>query len=191
MVRYELLRTLRKEKGLTLAELGAKAGFTPSFLSQLERGLKQPSLDAMRRIANCLGVSILSLLADQMEDRDGNVSKNAHCSIIRNGKRQRFSVENKTTVFELITPQTGDDSRRYTMYGVLASTEPGMWTNQKPVVHFYEECCYVLGGKMRAFVGEEIYDLEVGDSIYIDGSAPHNYLNTGDEPLVMLAFQSK
>ncbi len=185
------MRALRKEKSLTLTELGEKTGFTPSFLSQLERGLKQPSLDAMRRIANCLGVSILTLLADRMEDRDGSVSKNVHCSIVRSGRRQRFSVENETTVFELITPQTGNDSRRYTMYGVLVSIEPGTWTNQKPVVHFYEECCYILSGKMRAFVGEEIYDLEAGDSIYIDGSAPHNYLNPGDEPLVMLAFQPK
>lgn len=51
------LRKIRKEKGLTLQELGEKAGFTKSYLSIIEngrQGLPQP--ETLKRLADGLGV---------------------------------------------------------------------------------------------------------------------------------------
>lgn len=187
-MKYEIIRRLRREMGLTLEELGAQTGYTPSFLSQIERGLKEPSLDAMRKIANALGVSVIALLG---EDADGRQTRRAGASVVRRLERRPFTVEGKQTVYELLTPQAEEEPRRCAMYGILATTEAHRWTNEKPVSHFYEECCYILSGTMRAVVGSEAYDLEEGDSLYIDGFVPHNFYNSGETPLVVLAFQSK
>ena len=43
------LRARRKELGLSLRELGAKANLSAAFLSQVERGITNPSLDSLRR----------------------------------------------------------------------------------------------------------------------------------------------
>ena len=47
----ESIRELRCRKNFTLRQLSEKTGYTVSFLSQLERGIKNPALDALRAIA--------------------------------------------------------------------------------------------------------------------------------------------
>ena len=58
----ESIRELRRRKNFTLRQLSEKTGYTVSFLSQLERGIKNPSLDALRAIAQALDVSLVSLM---------------------------------------------------------------------------------------------------------------------------------
>ena len=50
----EIIKKKRLEKGYTLAYMSKQLGFTASFLSQLERGLKQPSLESLRKISDFL-----------------------------------------------------------------------------------------------------------------------------------------
>lgn len=51
----ERLRTLRKAAGLRLADLAHQAGFSPSYISAIERGRVNPSIPALRKIAESLG----------------------------------------------------------------------------------------------------------------------------------------
>jgi transcriptional regulator with XRE-family HTH domain len=55
------VRALRRERGLTLKALGERAGLSHPFLSQVERGLAQPSLGSVQRIAGALGVPVAQL----------------------------------------------------------------------------------------------------------------------------------
>ena len=48
------IRTLRQAKGLTLKELADKTQTTAGYISQLERGLVDPSLSTLRKIAAVL-----------------------------------------------------------------------------------------------------------------------------------------
>ena len=50
-------------RGLTLVRLAAATDLSHPFLSQLERGLAQPSLASLRRIAVALGTSPIELIA--------------------------------------------------------------------------------------------------------------------------------
>ena len=45
---FKHLKDIRKSKNMTLATLGEKTGYTASFLSQIERGLNRPSIEALR-----------------------------------------------------------------------------------------------------------------------------------------------
>jgi transcriptional regulator with XRE-family HTH domain len=59
----QVMRELRKKKGLTQEELAFKAKVTPGYVAQLELGIrKNPSLDVVRRLARALGVRLAELL---------------------------------------------------------------------------------------------------------------------------------
>ncbi len=56
------IRDLRSEKGMTLGDLAEKIKVSPSLISQLERGIKSPSLKTIRQVASALGVKASALL---------------------------------------------------------------------------------------------------------------------------------
>ncbi|RFA20529.1 helix-turn-helix domain-containing protein [Subtercola boreus] len=55
------LRMLRLANGNKLAETAARAGISPQYLSEIERGLKEPSSEMIAAIAGALGVTLLDL----------------------------------------------------------------------------------------------------------------------------------
>ncbi len=58
----EVLREVRQEKGLSQEELADRAGLHRTYISQVERGLKSPSLRSLEEIAQALGVPASALL---------------------------------------------------------------------------------------------------------------------------------
>ena len=58
-----MLRKLRNDRGLTMAELAKKADVTDAYIAQLETGKKgNPSLEVLKRLARALGVPVTELL---------------------------------------------------------------------------------------------------------------------------------
>lgn len=58
------LRMLRKDRGLTLAEVSAKTELSVSFLSDVERGRTKPSLDTLEKLSESYQISVTDLLAE-------------------------------------------------------------------------------------------------------------------------------
>ena len=69
-----LLRAQRVAADLSLRELSDRTKVSNAYLSQLERGLHEPSLGVLRAIASALGVPLGSLLAQAgvLERSEGN-----------------------------------------------------------------------------------------------------------------------
>lgn len=63
-----VIRALRRERGLTLAQVAAATGLSQPFLSQLELGRTRPSMRSLFRIAEALGTTQQSLLAAADDD---------------------------------------------------------------------------------------------------------------------------
>jgi DNA-binding XRE family transcriptional regulator len=55
----------RKKRGLTQAQLAKIAGIAQGFLSEIEAGHKTGAVDALRRIASALGVSLDDIASTQ------------------------------------------------------------------------------------------------------------------------------
>ena len=71
----ETLKWLRKRKGLSQEELGFEAGLHRTYISQLERGHKSPSLDTLWKLSNVLEISpsdILSMVQKRLADEPDN-----------------------------------------------------------------------------------------------------------------------
>jgi transcriptional regulator with XRE-family HTH domain len=57
----ECVRELRIAKGLSQTEFGERCGFYQTYLSRVERGHANPSLNAVEVIAEALGLSVFDL----------------------------------------------------------------------------------------------------------------------------------
>jgi DNA-binding XRE family transcriptional regulator len=55
------LRALRQEQRETLAETAARAGISPQYLSEIERGRKEPSSEMIAALAGALGTTLIGL----------------------------------------------------------------------------------------------------------------------------------
>lgn len=57
------IRALRKKKELTQEELAYKAELDYSYINQIENGKRNPSMEAVERIAKALGTKVQNLLS--------------------------------------------------------------------------------------------------------------------------------
>jgi transcriptional regulator with XRE-family HTH domain len=57
----ECVRALRLEMGLSQVEFGELCGFYQTYLSRIENGQANPTLNAVEVIANALGISVFEL----------------------------------------------------------------------------------------------------------------------------------
>ena len=58
------LKKLRLISKLSQMQLAQKAGISQCHLSSLERGVKQPTLPVLKRLAAALGISVAELIDD-------------------------------------------------------------------------------------------------------------------------------
>ncbi len=62
------LRALRLEQQETLAETAGRAGISPQYLSEIERGRKEPSSEMIAALAGALGITLIRLTEQVVGD---------------------------------------------------------------------------------------------------------------------------
>jgi len=55
------IRLLRQQAGMSQVEFGEKCGFYQTYLSRIENGNANPTLNAIEVIANALGLTVFEL----------------------------------------------------------------------------------------------------------------------------------
>jgi transcriptional regulator with XRE-family HTH domain len=159
------VRALREASGLSLRQLAGAAEVSESFVSQVERGLANPSVASLRRLAEALDASVGSLF-------EGN---SAQGRVVRLKERARLLHPRRKWEDSLITPR---DARRLQV--ILSEIEPGEGSGDESYSHESdEECVLVLKGSLEFKVGEESYLLEEGDSLTFESRRPHWNRNPG------------
>lgn len=63
-----LLRRLRQRQGRTLAEVAAEAGISMAYLSEVERGLKEPSSEILAAVCGALDATLVGLVGAAHEE---------------------------------------------------------------------------------------------------------------------------
>ncbi len=176
------IKEVRLKRGLSQTELAKKVGVTPSTISQVEGALIYPSLPALVKIAEVLGVEISSLF-------QGGRSP---------GKRVVFTAGEAS---EVKLPDISSDRisvKLLTPVDLLSRTEAYLIEfagEVKTSAHFFmhkgEEIGHVLAGRIEVTIDKQVYKLEAGDTICLSSDIPSNWANLGPETVRLLWIKVK
>jgi transcriptional regulator with XRE-family HTH domain len=166
------LLKLRKRRKLTLQEASRLTGVSASAFSKIERNELSPTISTMQRIAQGLGIELVTLLSD--EDGDPG-SFRGRRSVTRAGTGNRHAtgtcvntllcsdLKNKraTPILTTVTARSPND------YKAWAKSEAEIFVT-------------VLDGTL--VVHSALYEpleLNKGDSVYYDASTEHTWTSKG------------
>ena len=166
------IRALRRARGLTLQQLADDLGRSVGWLSQVERGLSEPSISDLRALAMQLDVSVSSLFrAKAAPGEEGYV--------VRHDARRPIGSREDGLVEELLSPDLTDD------FEVVHSTFEPHAAMTAPVSRPTQEVGYILSGRLDLRIGARLFHLNPGDSFRIRGESYH-WSNPHDAPCVAI-----
>ncbi len=164
------IHQIRKNKGLTLAQLGSSAGLSKGLLSRIENNQVSPPIATLSRIARGLEVPIGIFFEEDDTDQKGYAVtyKNERKQVIRRGTKTGFTYYSLTGLKSrhLIEP--------FIVKYPVIEKDPN-----KLFDHVGEEFLLVLKGEMHIVYGKEKISLKAGDAIHFDPSTPHRGQNAG------------
>ncbi len=178
------LRALRRQRGWTLAEIGARTGLPISTLSKIENGKMSLSFDKLSRIAQGLEVDIGELFSSQPPA--GNDAFSGRRSITRAG--EGYAIQSGQ--YAQLYPASELLNKR--LVPIIAEVRARSLAEFGELIrHAGEEFALVLEGAIE--LHSELYAptrLEVGDSVYFDSAMGHAYLAASPGPCRVLAVCS-
>jgi transcriptional regulator with XRE-family HTH domain len=165
-----MLRSLRQQRDLTLERLAEISGLSTGLLSQLERGMGNPSLNTLLNLADTLEIPVWALFHE---------TNPSTAIIIRRSDRQRLVSGDPGVTVELLSSDLG-----YPVQFLWIERAPGETTEQRPSRHKGAEFGVVIQGTLEIHLNDEVHLLEQGDSISFQSDISHWYKNPGDEWLI-------
>lgn len=149
------LRELRAQRGLTLQEVGERAGIDVSTLSRLESGKRRLALDHLPRLARALSVSTDELLQ----------APPAPDPRVRGAARTHHGV----TYWPLTRQGPAGGLHAFKVrVSARRRTPPA----ELPV-HEGQDWMYVLSGRMRLILGERDFTIDPGQAVEFSTWTPH------------------
>src|SRR5699024_3852448 len=100
------LRAYRKARRITIKEVADGAQVSPSLISQVERGLATTSLATLRRVAELLGVPLMTLFSSGEAAMDADADETGRQVVVRANNRRRLRVDQPDIDYRLLTPDT-------------------------------------------------------------------------------------
>ncbi|MFD0828184.1 cupin domain-containing protein [Neobacillus sp. M.A.Huq-85] len=160
----------RKAKELSIRELAKLAEITPSMLSQIERGLANPSIQTLKVLAKALDVPTFSFFLEE---------KNTADLVVRKNQRRKMVIDNLS--YELLSPDfTGN------LASAIMKIPPNTSSSEKLLEHKGEEVAFILEGKIKVYLNEEEHILEAGDSVKIPAYMKHKWENDFNQNVSVL-----
>jgi quercetin dioxygenase-like cupin family protein len=160
-----VLKRLRLRAGVSLRTLAGVAGFSASFLSQLEKAQVSPSIASLGRIARALDVSIVDLLQGASATTDG---------VVRGASRAAFTSTWSRARIESLSPE-----RSSGLEALAVSIEPSGTSGSHSAAQPYDQFAYQLKGTLTLFWGERQIRLRAGDAVTLPAGTPHRWQNSG------------
>ncbi len=167
------VKEYRLQKGLTLKDIEARVGVSATHVSEVERGKTSPTVGALSKIAEALGVSASHLI---------DFPSGLTVSVTHPGQRLALEVPNTPVRAEVLTRE-----QPYAQITMLLVT-----IDQNQAREFIREArpgdkfVSILEGIIEFKVGEKSYLLKRGDSLHFKASSPQSLRNVGETPCRIL-----
>ena len=165
------LRSIRKQRGVTLDRLAEVTGISASTLSRLESGQRRATLELLLPLAQAHRVPL-----DELVGAPATGDPRIHAKPVqRNGMTWVPLSRNPGGIaaFKIVVP---------------VDRKPAVTLNQNS--HEGYEWLYVLSGRARLALGEEDFELRTGEAAEFDTRVAHAFTNAGTEPLELLIMFS-
>ncbi len=153
MFDFSVVREIRKQSGMTIAELSEQSGVSAAVISKLERNQTQAEVETLYKLGRVFGMRATDLLT-LAESRLSN-------------KKEAESYVSDGFTIRAVRYRNADC--------IMATAEQGSRLS-KPEIHLDDhEICWVLRGRIRLRVNQETYDLAEGQSVQFDAIQEHSY----------------
>lgn len=159
-----LIHDLRKHKKFTLKQLADKMGRSVGFLSQVERGLSQPTVADLTAISETLGVPTTYFYRQPKPQQLPWVTR-------PDERRTLFFANGITDI--LVSPKMG------TAFSMLESIlQAGANSGERPMTDSSEQGGYVIEGQLTLWLDDDDpVTLNAGDSFQYDSHTRCRYAN--------------
>ena len=164
----EIIHKKRKEKKMTLLELSEKSGVALATLSRMENGKMTGTLQSHIDICKALEITLPELYMDLPASKKTLEVKTKKPVAEARMHDRKFSSEILVA-----------NAAAKKMMPALIKIEKGARTQGEENRSGVEKFIYILEGKVEVKIGEEIYNLGSGDTLYFDSSLAHQFKNTG------------
>ncbi|MEM6987507.1 MAG: XRE family transcriptional regulator [Pseudomonadota bacterium] len=164
------LRARRREIKLTLQTVADRAGLSVGFISQIERGITQPSLASLASVAQVLDLPLSHLLSQPGGQQRFTTA----------GAREVYGISDGASRFERLSSEFVGN----TVHSLIIHEPPGH--RIEPIRHAGEEMIYVLKGEITVEVDGDQRVLREGDSVHHPSDCVHSSWNHGDEEAKLL-----
>ena len=162
------LRALRRQRGMTLADLSTSTGISQSTLSRLESGGRRPNLELLLPLARAHGVPL-----DELVGAPHTGDPRVHMRPVRRHGRTFIPLTRRAggmQAYKLIIP----GERRAAADVLDLRTHEGY------------EWLYVLNGRLRLVLGDQDLVLSPGEAAEFDTHVPHWVGSAGADPVELL-----
>jgi transcriptional regulator with XRE-family HTH domain len=173
----ELLRQLRTERTLSVRTLATRAGFSPSFVSQVELNQASPSIASLERLAAALGVTLGNFFREPAATGP---------TITRAGKRQPLTSWWSRARIEPLTPMGAGQPFEAMMVTIAAGGSSG----KRPHAHPGHQFAIIFDGELHLTLGDEVQALARGDGVTFGTDTPHRWENRGGKPARLVLVSS-
>lgn len=176
------LKALRRQRRLSLDKLAQRSGLTKSYLSKLERGVSEPSISTVLKLAEAYGIGIAELMGVGDDSGDS-------VSVVRKHERTPLDRPDRDAGYRYEAVAGKRLVKSMDPFIVHPPRENQAAPDSFP--HAGEEFMLVLKGTVSITVGGRKFDLETGDSIYFDSELPHKLLTTSAEDAEVLVVATR
>ena len=164
------IRTLRKEKNMTLRELSETSNVALASLSRIETGKMIGTIESHQSIASALGKNLSQLYSDtDIEENTVEYQsiKNRTDRFLHNDKASCYMLTNKVL------------SKK--MMPLMLKIAPGGQSTTEQLPKETEKFIYLLKGKLAITTSDQTHTLTKGETLYFDASSSHYFKNLGSE----------
>jgi transcriptional regulator with XRE-family HTH domain len=175
------IKQFREFRQFSREDLALKANLDNKQLEKIEEKGVMPSLGHLIKISRALGVRIGTFLDDQEQVGPAVVKAE------KEKKSLSFSTKDEQTREHLNFFSLAQDKAGRHMEPFMVEIEPSKESDYKLSTHEGEEFIYVLEGSIEINYGKEVYQINKGDTIYLDSVVAHNVHAAGKQPAKILA----
>lgn len=167
------VRALRKSRSITLVDFAERLGRSVGFVSQIERGLSEPSIQDLRNIASIFDVPVSFFFGEH----SGDETEFRH--IVRATERRRLGNPEEGLIEELLSPDLGGSFEM-----IRSEFAPGARLSET-LQRNTEESGFVVSGTFEIEISGVWHILNEGDSFRFAGE-PYRWRNNSDKPAILI-----